>query len=77
MHDSELKQLALTKRFLKSDRLRSVEKIEKYVYPWTLDFKDVDLESEWRLQEIKGKRIFFIITIFFCVFQDVVWTMIL
>jgi hypothetical protein len=44
---------------------------------FTLNFKDVDLESEWRLLEISNRRGIFVAAGTMCVVQDVVWTMIL
>ena len=44
---------------------------------FSLTLKDVDLESEWRLEAIKTKKIMIIMAAIFCLIQDIAWTMIL
>jgi hypothetical protein len=69
--------LANTARFLKSEHLRKVDNIQNHLNSVTLNFKDVDLESEWRMIEINKNRIALSLGATFCLIQDVVWTMIL
>ena len=74
---AEISKLENTSRFLKSSHLRKVDKIENHMSMVSLTLKDVDLESEWRLEAIKTKRIMILLAAIFCLIQDIAWTMIL
>jgi len=56
IHDSVIQKEAKTARFLQSKYLRNVQSQAKQLYKWSLNFKNIDLEYEWRLREIQSKK---------------------
>ena len=57
LKEVELQRLANTTRFLKSEYLRKVDVVSDHLNTFTLHFKDIDLECEWRLEEFKKKKV--------------------
>ena len=65
LKEVELRRLANTTRFLKSEYIRKVDVVSDHLNTLTLGFRDIDLECEWRLQEFgKKKVILWIIAIY-------------
>ena len=65
LKEVELRQLANTTRFLKSEYLRKVDVVSDHLNTFSLHFKDIDLECEWRLEEFRKKKtILWIIAIY-------------
>jgi hypothetical protein len=62
-------------RFLKTQYLGNVDKIENHLYKYSINFKDVDLEYEWRLREIHSKKLISLIVTTFALIQDIIWSL--
>jgi hypothetical protein len=77
LSDAELEKLAYTTRFLKTRYLRKVDIVENHLNNIVLDFKDVDLESEWRLQEIQNKKVTLGIVVWYRLLADLMFNILL
>ena len=60
----------------RKDYLRKIDDIGKHLNLFTLQFKNYEFESEWRLKEIGSKKWFYLIILFFAFLQDFLYTFI-
>ena len=60
-------ELSKTARFLKKTNLTKLESPDDHLKGFTLNMRDEDLEYEWRLEEMKTKRVIAKYTCFTCV----------